>query len=203
MPWKKNQNKIFLPTTAVVEDGALVLSDFGKRRADHAAVAYFDQKCDRAKARIIVAGGYCKDLDFVPDTTEALLTADYLIKTHNIDPKTLLLEQRSKSTIENVAFSAIQYTKFFEGALNEEEKVVVVSHPYHLARVCFVMCRMGLPKTQLLKFPTTQLDDKDGEKEAFKKTKDELDEMEKRDELPVFLNHPPYVSYNERFIESE
>ena len=138
MPWKKNLNNIFLPTTATAEAGALTLSDFGKRRADRAAEAYFDPKCDRAIARIAIAGGYSKDLDFVPEQTESLLTANYMMGTYGISHRAFLLEEESRSTIENVTFSAMKFTEFFEGALNEEEKIVLASHPYHLARVCLV-----------------------------------------------------------------
>lgn len=156
------------------EAGHIHLSDTGRQRCYRTAEAFFDRRFHRRKESLLIAGGHPKKLiDNPPAEREALLMADLLITQCDVPSSAIITETRSTSSIENFTCSMEEYLELFQGVINGEERIGLVSHPLHLARLAFIGTEL-LPCSadQLIKLPTMQRDGRNNdEKAAFAATK--------------------------------
>lgn len=176
--------------------------DIAKRRADRAAVAYFDSQFDRSLNETILLSGKCGWRERGVGKSEARDMADYMIATYGMPARAFLLEEESTYTIENFTYSAVQYPEFFAPIIDGEEKLALVSQPYHLLRIALIGCRMGLPESQLIRLPTTQFDNKEIEAIAYERTKRDLDIMEQMGTLAVFSDNTLHFAGKQPFVET-
>ena len=182
--------------TAVADaEGQIHMSETGKQRCYRAAVAYFDHRFDRRPESLLVSGGFSKDLkDAPPASREALLIADFLIKRCDIPAAAIVTETHSMSSIENIICSAEEFPDFFEGIKAGEEKIGLVSHPHHLARVAFIGSELlPCPVDRFIRLPTTQQDNKTNEEMAFAITRQQVADYKAAHQLAKFMLRPQEV----------
>ncbi len=85
-------NIMVFGTAGTTEDGELYLSTPAKRRADRAAEEYYNRNFNRKTGKILVAGGFSKELINAPPVQrEAQLMAAYLIELYSIPKESLLI----------------------------------------------------------------------------------------------------------------
>ena len=146
-------------SSIIDDEGQIHLSNTSKQRCYRTAEAFFHHKFHRNNESLLIAGGYPKSLASPPVAREALLMADFLIERCNIPSRAIMVETQSTSSIENFIYSAQEYPELFQGVMNGEEKIGLVSNPRHLARLAFIGSEL-LPcqKEQLILLPTMQQD---------------------------------------------
>lgn len=146
-------------SSCIDDQGQIRLSETGKQRCYRTAEAFFHHRFPRERESLLIAGGYPKELINPPIAREALLMADFLIERCNIPSSAIMVETGSTSSIENFIYSAQEYPEVFEGVMKGEEKLGLISHPRHLARLAFIGSELlPCPKEQLILLPTMQQD---------------------------------------------
>lgn len=82
--------------------------------------------------------------------TEALAMRTYLVEEQGIDPGQVLMEDKSTSTQENLAFSK----KIIEDAGNEHPEIMLVTSDYHMFRAKYLASKNGFASAYGISAPS-------------------------------------------------
>ena len=123
-------NLLIFGTAGVSEDGELFLSEHAQVRAHRAAAEYLRKSFNKKTGRIVIVGGYSKELQSnPPKERESRLIGRFLLEQYQSIPEgALLYEDESTDTWENYLYSLRDFPEIFEGKLG------LISHPNHLKR---------------------------------------------------------------------
>ena len=150
-------------------DGTISLHKHSLERALKAIEYYdsneelFSKYTDDIQPFILCTGGYgLLSNDFKKEDAterEAELMADYLMEEGTIPKKLILLEQESISTLTNWTMSLRLYKNVLDVNLfKPENRLGLVSHPFHLKRVVYLAKKLGYREDQLELIPTFEQD---------------------------------------------
>lgn len=104
-----------------------------KKRIDKAVEAY--QRLGNSKTRLIASGGQGED----EKISEAQAIANYLLKTGAVPSSAILLEDKSRTTFENLLFS-----KEIGESLCPQPQFLFVTNDYHVFRTSVYAKKIGL-----------------------------------------------------------
>lgn len=147
-----------LGTAGINDEGELFLSKLAEQRAHQVAEVFYNQSFDRNNGRILVAGGYSKELkDKPPIQREAYLIGEYLMRQYSIPERALLLEDESTTTVENFTLSLERYPDFFADVIDGKRRLGLVSHRDHLKRAVIIGTKaLGCAEGWHRDFPTRE-----------------------------------------------
>lgn len=110
------------------------------------ALEYLEEHPDMT---VVVSGGQGSD----EPSTEARAMADYLIH-HGVAEETVLLEERSHNTIQNLRYSL---DLLRDQNCDTEDGILVVSNGFHLTRTKMLADRAGFEQISVLAAPSSHL----------------------------------------------
>lgn len=138
-------SKVFIPGTGGrAESGEVRITRLAQERV-HRAIegAAVNGIPLSSKEFMMFAGGYSKELfpDGAPPKSEAKAMADFALKVYGRDGLTansILLEEESTNTSENIANSLAMYPEFFEETILGVRRLGIASHDGHIERAAVI-----------------------------------------------------------------
>jgi len=172
---------ILFGTAGIDKDGQHYLSDYADHRINRTAEIYNSPCFDRETGKILIVGGYSKGLVSPPEILESRLMGRRLIEICDIPEDSILYEIRSTDTWENFYNSLEQYPWFYEKAIKGQEKIGLISHPFHVKRAIRIgSVVLDCFSEWYLALPTPELDNQHNEEIAMQKVEQRINALRKR-----------------------
>lgn len=159
-------NQIMVLGNGVMENRfGLCLTRQGEARANRTIQYYHENRSafSSREAFILCSGGFSVLAAGVEvegrERSEAVVTANYLMKNGDVPHNILEIEPDSISTLTNLSYSLkSDETSLATELFDENNKLGLVSHPHHLRRALFFADKLGFDPRGIELIPTEEKD---------------------------------------------